>query len=185
MGCMVHGVTKSQHDWASFTFTMSQETDTSYPLLRARMIKNLPATQETQFWSLGQEDPLKKEMVTPASILAGRILQTEEPGRLQSIGLQIVGHKWATNNNTTLQTALQRKLLFYCYCSYYYPLAMNTSFSLTCILWKSIALYYTPWSASHFLYAFAFCFTLVPLGLAISPRFLKWPYSVLTCLELA
>ena len=52
------------------------------------MVKNLPATQETQVQSLGQEDPLEKEMATHSSILAWRIPQTEEPGGLQSIGSQ-------------------------------------------------------------------------------------------------
>ena len=52
------------------------------------MAKNLPATQETWDRTLGQEDPLKKEMATHSSILAWRILWTEEPGRLQSSGLQ-------------------------------------------------------------------------------------------------
>ena len=50
------------------------------------MVKNPPATQETQVQFLGQEDPLEKEMVTHSSILAWRIPQTEEPGGLQSIG---------------------------------------------------------------------------------------------------
>ena len=58
----------------------------------AQMIKNPPAMQETQVRSLGQEDPLKKEMATHSSILAWRILGTEEPGGLQSIGLQRIGH---------------------------------------------------------------------------------------------
>ena len=58
----------------------------------AQMIKNTPAMQETQVRSLGQEDPLKKEMATHSSILAWRILGTEEPGGLQSIGLQRIGH---------------------------------------------------------------------------------------------
>ena len=44
--------------------------------------------QETQVWSLGWEDPLEKEMPTHSSILAWEILWTEEPGGLQSIGLQ-------------------------------------------------------------------------------------------------
>ena len=44
--------------------------------------------QETQVWSLGQEDPLEKEMATHSSILAWEIPQTEEPGGLQSMGLQ-------------------------------------------------------------------------------------------------
>ena len=46
-----------------------------------QMVKNLPAIQETQVWSLGQEDPLEKGMATHSSILTWRILQTEEPGR--------------------------------------------------------------------------------------------------------
>ena len=50
------------------------------------MVKNLPAMQETQVQSLGQEDPLKKGMATHSSILAWRIPWTEEPGGLQSVG---------------------------------------------------------------------------------------------------
>ena len=59
------------------------------------MVKNLPAMQETQeMWvrSAGQEDPLQKEMATHSSILAWKIPWTKEPGGLQSMGLQRVGH---------------------------------------------------------------------------------------------
>ena len=56
------------------------------------MVKNLPAMQETWVRSLGQEDPLGKEMATHSSILAWRILWAEEPGRLQSTGSQRIGH---------------------------------------------------------------------------------------------
>jgi len=56
------------------------------------MVKNLPAMQETQVQSLSQEDPLEKKMVIHSSILAWRIPWTEEPGRLQSMGLRTVGH---------------------------------------------------------------------------------------------
>ena len=52
------------------------------------MVKTLPATRETLVRSLGQEDSLKKEMATHSSILDWKILWTEEPGRLQSMGLQ-------------------------------------------------------------------------------------------------
>ena len=52
------------------------------------MVKNLPAVQENRVQPLGQEDPLEKEMAAHSSILAWRILWTEEPGRLQSMGLQ-------------------------------------------------------------------------------------------------
>ena len=54
-------------------------------------VKNPPAmqeTQRTQVQSLGQEDPLEKEMAAHSSILAWKIPWTEEPGRLQSMGLQ-------------------------------------------------------------------------------------------------
>ena len=60
--------------------------------LVAQMVKHLPAMQETRVQSLGLEDPLEKEMATHSSILAWRIPWTEEPGRLQSMGLPRVGH---------------------------------------------------------------------------------------------
>ena len=54
----------------------------------AQMVKSLAAMQETWVRSLGQEDPLEKEMATHSSILAWRIPWTEKPGRLQSMWLQ-------------------------------------------------------------------------------------------------
>ena len=59
--------------------------------LVAQMVKNLPAVQETVL-SLGQEDPLEKEMATHSSVLAWRIPWTAEPGELRSMGSQRVGH---------------------------------------------------------------------------------------------
>ena len=56
------------------------------------MVKNPPATQETQVRSLIGEDPLEKGMETHSSLLAWRILWTEEPGGLQLVGLQRVEH---------------------------------------------------------------------------------------------
>ena len=56
------------------------------------VVKNPPARQETQVQSLGQEDPLGERMATLSSILAWRIPWTEEPGGLQSMRLQRVGH---------------------------------------------------------------------------------------------
>ena len=58
----------------------------------AQMVKNLPAKQETRVQSLGLEGPLEKEMATHSIILAWEVLWTEEPGRLQSLGSQRVGH---------------------------------------------------------------------------------------------
>ena len=56
------------------------------------MVKNPPAMHETQIPSLGQEDPLEKAMAPHSSVLAWRIPWTEEPGGLQSMGWQRVGH---------------------------------------------------------------------------------------------
>ena len=65
------------------------------------VVKDLPVmqeTQETQFRSLGQEDPLKEGMATHSSILAWRIPWTEEPSTLQFMGSQRVGHDWVTKH---------------------------------------------------------------------------------------
>jgi len=60
--------------------------------LVAQMVKRLPTMWETWIQSLGQEDPLEKEMTTHSSIHALKIPWTKEPGGLQSIGSQRVGH---------------------------------------------------------------------------------------------
>ena len=60
--------------------------------LVAQTVKRLPTVQETRVQSLGQEVPLEKEMATHPSILAWKIPWMEEPGRLQCMGLQRVGH---------------------------------------------------------------------------------------------
>ena len=56
------------------------------------MVKNLLTMQETRVQALGREDPLEKELATHSSILAWSIPWTDEPGRLQYMGLQQVGH---------------------------------------------------------------------------------------------
>ena len=58
--------------------------------LLAQTVKHLPTMQDTRVQSLGWEDPLEKEMATHTSILAWKIPWTEDPGRLQSMGLQRV-----------------------------------------------------------------------------------------------
>ena len=58
----------------------------------SQMVKNLPAMQETRVRSLDHEDPLEDGMATHSNILAWKIPWTEEPGTLQSIELQRVGH---------------------------------------------------------------------------------------------
>ena len=64
----------------------------SFTSLVAQRVKRLPSVWKTWVRSLGQEDPLEKKMATHSSILAWRIPWTEEPGRLQSTGLQRVRH---------------------------------------------------------------------------------------------
>ena len=76
--------------------------------LVAHMVKRLPAMRETWVLSLGQEDPLEKEMTTHSSTLAWKVPWTEEPGRLQSTGSQRVGYDWANS-------------LLSCSCSFFVP----------------------------------------------------------------
>ena len=64
----------------------------SFFSLVALVVKSLPAMFEILILSLGQEDPLEKDMATHSRILAWKILWTEEPVRLQSMGLQRVEH---------------------------------------------------------------------------------------------
>ena len=72
--------------------------DTSFRAsLVAQRLKRLPGMRETWVRSLGREDPLQKEMTTHSSTLAWRIPWREEPGGLQSMGLQRVGHDLATS----------------------------------------------------------------------------------------
>ena len=72
----------------------------SWASLVAQMVKNLPAMWEAWVWSLGWEDPLEKGKATHSSILTWIFPWTEEPGGLQSMGLQRVGHDWVTNTFT-------------------------------------------------------------------------------------
>ena len=65
---------------------------TSWVYNVGQMVKNLPRRQETRVRSLGQEDPLEKEMAAHSSIFAWEIPWTEEPGGLQSMGSQRVRH---------------------------------------------------------------------------------------------
>ena len=67
-------------------------TPFKHPSLVAPMVQNLPAMQETWIQSLGREDPLEKRTATHSSTLAWKIPWIEEPGGLQSMGLQRVGH---------------------------------------------------------------------------------------------
>ena len=70
----------------------------SWASLVAQLVKNPPAMGETWVRSLNWEDPLEKGMATQSGILAWRIPWTEEPGRLQSMGLQRVRHDLVTKH---------------------------------------------------------------------------------------
>ena len=72
----------------------------------AQVVKNLPAIQKLVVRSLGRKDPLEKGMLTHSSILARITPWTEEPGRLQSVESQRVGHDEATN--THMQTYISK-----------------------------------------------------------------------------
>ena len=86
----------------------------------SQVVKNTPANQEPQepqVWSLGPEDPRKEEISTHSSILAWIIPWTEEPGRLQSMGLQSVRHDWECTHNNAFTPFLK----------YFYMIIINWS----------------------------------------------------------
>ena len=85
----VHGVAKSRTRLSDVTFTF---TGVLWASLVGQLVNNLPTMRETWVRSLGGEDPLEKGWATHSSILAWRIPWMEEPGGLQSVGLQRVGH---------------------------------------------------------------------------------------------
>ena len=85
------------HDWshsAAAAVTSSYLPYKTRAYLVAQMVKNLPAMQEIQVWSLGWEDPLEKGMATHSSTLTWKTPWTEEPGGLQSMGLQSDTIEW-------------------------------------------------------------------------------------------
>ena len=110
-----HTLSDSQNLWdeglfrkgyySTFTPRLSRSTHDNLPFLKKvgtsqvaqwwRTHLPMQETQETQVWSLGQEDPLEEEMAAQSSILAWRIPWTEEPGRLQSRGSQ--SQRWLSN----------------------------------------------------------------------------------------
>ena len=123
LDCIAHGVAKSWTWLNDFHFTDASKSSLIIFLtfssqillvvwflhcpgilylhgLAAQMVKNLLAVQKIQVQSLGQEEPLKKEMANHSSILAWRIPWAEVPGRLQSMGSQRVKDDWATNTLT-------------------------------------------------------------------------------------
>ena len=90
----------------------------------------------------GQEDPLEKGMATHSSLLVWRILWMQEPGELQSMGLQRTGHNWATNIDwlNSLFYILQHYGLYFIIanlCSLI-PFTYKTSITLPPALWKSL-----------------------------------------------
>ena len=76
----------------SITCVIPDAFDYKWASLVAHTVKRLPAVQETWVQSLGQEDPPEKEMATHSRIPTWKIPWTEDPGRLQSMGSQRVGH---------------------------------------------------------------------------------------------
>ena len=92
-----HRVTKGWKIWEKVTLKTMRRLSYMWASLVAQMVKHLPAMQETRVQSLGQEDPLEKEMATYSSTLAWKIPWMAEPGGLQSMGSQRAGHDWVTS----------------------------------------------------------------------------------------
>ena len=98
--------------------------------LVVQTVKCLPIMWETQVQSLGQEDPLEKEMATHSSTLAWKILWTEELGRLQSMGSQRAGQDWGTSLSLSFTSWIPLKCLFTIHAFVQFKLWKKYSFSL-------------------------------------------------------
>ena len=96
MGLQKAGWVASAHPFL-YELVHLVHSSSHYSSLVAHTAKHLPTMRETQVRSLGREDPVEKEVATHSSILAWRIPWTEEPGKLQSLGSQIVRHDWVTS----------------------------------------------------------------------------------------
>ena len=95
-------------------------------------LKNLPALGETWVRSLSREDPLEKGMAAHSNMLAWRIPWTEEPGKLQSMGSQRVGHDWETSTTIIITTTTKTmKHQHWILCLILFPV------SLACVRAKS------------------------------------------------
>ena len=107
-----------QRLWAKLTWDLCRSS------LVTQKVKNLSAKQETWTWFLGWEDPLEKGMVTHSRIPAWRIPWTEEPGGLQSMGLQRIEHDSVTNTSAGEVEGVEKwEGLFILYPSQFYFLS--------------------------------------------------------------
>ena len=138
-----------------------------YPIwasLVAQVIKSLPAMQETQVWFLGLEDPLEKGMATHSSILVCRILWTEEPGGLHSVGSQ----SWTRLSDEHTQPSLL--LIYVQYTTFHknHPIAIFCSFlsflKLCLFLCKYLSLYMCT------LYIYIYIFFFFSGGVPLHPQ---------------
>ena len=100
--------------------------------LVVKMVGNLPAMKETWVWSLCEEDSLEKGIATHSSILAWRIPWTEEPGGLQSVGLQRVRQDWMTFTfrGELYLTMDSREFVVYCSVKVYRILELGGTFKI-------------------------------------------------------
>ena len=128
-----------------------------YPIwasLVAQVIKSLPAMQETQVWFLGLEDPLEKGMATHSSILVCRILWTEEPGGLHSVGSQ----SWTRLSDEHTQPSLL--LIYVQYTTFHknHPIAIFCSFLSFLKLCLFLCKYLSLYMCTLYIYIFFFSF---------------------------
>ena len=100
--------------------------NTTFLSLVAQMVNNLPAMWKTQIQSLGLKDSLEKKLATYSSILAWRIPRTENPGGLQSLGLQRIGFDRVTNTHTHIHSHILSSRACYSECG-----LQTSSLSLT------------------------------------------------------
>ena len=107
--CEVNCITEFRILFAHILSVLTKKSEITRASLGAQTVKNPPAVQRTWVPSLGREDPLEEGMETHSTVLAWRIPGTEEPGGLQSMGSQTVGHARASKQQ---QEAIENGIRF-------------------------------------------------------------------------
>ena len=113
----------------------------------AQMVKNLPAKQETQVWSLVQKEPLEKGMATHSSFLPVEAHRQRNlgPGGLQSMGSQRVRHNWVTNTHTHIKLIIIQTFSKHLLRAYHVPEYLNW-FLEQCRQWGSFMMRQAVWT---------------------------------------
>ena len=174
------GSQRVRYNWATFTFTFFHilvgvkwyfivvliciSLMTHRASLVAQMVKKLPAMWENWVWSLGWEDLLERAWEPTPVFLLGESVWTEEPGGLQSMGLQRVGYYWVTKHSIMTHNL---EHLFMCLLCIFFG---KKSVQVICPFWNWVVCFLTTKICKFSWSPICLLFLLLPMSLMLYPR---------------